>query len=43
MPKYMMIWEGDLSEQPVDFKERGHAYKQAFAMLKQDLESGLLK
>ena len=43
MPKFMMIWEGDLSRQPVDFQERGQAYKQALAMVKGDIESGLLK
>ena len=43
MPKYLIIWEGDLSKQPVDFKERGQSYKQALAMVKQDLESGVLK
>ena len=43
MQKYLIIWEGDLSKQPADFKERGQAYKQALAMVKQDLDSGLLK
>ncbi len=43
MQRYLIIWEGDWNRQPVDFKERGQAYKQALAMVKEDIESGLLK
>lgn len=43
MPKYLIIWEGDCTRQPEDYKERGQAYKQALAMVKQDIEGGLLK
>ena len=43
MRRFLIIWEGDISRQPVDFKERGQAYKQALAMVKQDLDSGILK
>ncbi len=37
MQRYLIIWEGDLTRQPADYKERGQAYKQALAMVKQDI------
>ncbi len=43
MARYWIVWEGDTSRLPVDMKERGHAYKKALAMVKEDLDSGILK
>ena len=43
MGKYLVLWETDQSEIPVDPKQRGTAWKALIGMVKQGLETGTAK
>lgn len=43
MAKYLVLWEMDNTRQPVDPKERAAGYEVLVGMLKQNIQSGLLK
>ena len=43
MAKYLMLWELNLALIPTDPKERGGGYGMLLAMVKQDMEKGLIK
>jgi hypothetical protein len=43
MPRYMMTWELDTTKIPVNPKERANAFLPMVQMVKQDMQSGLLK
>ena len=43
MAKYHLYWKLNASTIPVDAKERGGSWGLFMAMIKQDMESGLLK
>ncbi len=43
MAKYHLYWKLDESRVPVDAKERGGSWGLFMAMIKQDMESGVLK
>jgi len=43
MSKYLMTWKLDTAKVPVDRKERGGGFDLLMAMVKQDLEKGLMK
>lgn len=43
MPRYLMTWELDQTKIPVNPKERAAAYLPMVQMVKQDIQSGMLK
>ena len=43
MGKYLMLWELDNARVPVDPKERGGAFQLLMAMVKQDIQKGIMK
>jgi len=43
MGKYLMLWEMDNARTPVDPKERGGGFQLLTAMVKQDLQKGIMK
>ena len=43
MAKYHLFWKLDEARVPVDAKERGGAWGLFMAMIKQDIENGVLK
>jgi len=43
MAKYLMLWEMDNARTPVDPKERGAGYQLLVAMVKQDIQKGVMK
>jgi len=43
MPRYLMTWEMDTTKIPINPKERAAAWRPLVQMVKQDMQSGLLK
>ncbi len=43
MGKYLILWELDNARTPVDPKERGAGYQLLMAMVKQDIQKGIVK
>jgi hypothetical protein len=43
MGKYLVLWEMDQSKIPIDPKERGAAWAMLMAMVRQDIEKGIVK
>lgn len=43
MPRYLMTWELDTTKVPVDPKERATAFLPMLQMVKQDMQSGVIK
>jgi hypothetical protein len=43
MPIYLMTWELDTTKVPVNPKERANAFLPLIQMVKQDMQSGLIK
>jgi hypothetical protein len=43
MSKYLLMWELDTTKVPIDRKERGGGFELLMAMVKQDIEKGLIK
>jgi hypothetical protein len=43
MPRYLMTWEMDTSKVPIDPKERAKAWLPLTQMVKQDMQSGVIK
>ena len=43
MGKYLLLWEADNARAPEDAKERGAGYLMLTAMVKQDLQKGIMK
>ena len=43
MPRYLMTWELDHTKIPINPKERANAWLPMIQMVKQDMQSGLLK
>lgn len=43
MPRYLMTWELDTTKIPVNPKERANAFLPMLQMVKQDMQSGLIK
>lgn len=43
MGKYLVLWEVDQTKVPIDPKERGGAWSMLMAMVRQDLEKGIVK
>ncbi len=43
MAKHLLIWNLDASRVPVDPKERGAGWEMLMAMVKQDMEKGIVK
>ena len=43
MGKYLVLWEVDQTKIPVDPKERGAGWGLLMAMVRQDIEKGLVK
>jgi hypothetical protein len=43
MPNYLMTWELDTTKVPVNPKERATAWLPMIQMVKQDMQSGILK
>ena len=43
MPRYLMTWELDTTKVPIGPKERAAAWLPMIQMVKQDMQSGLLK
>ena len=43
MAKYLLLWEADNARASVDAKERGTGYLLLTAMVKQDLQKGIMK
>lgn len=43
MGKYLVLWEVDPTKVPIDPKERGAAWSMLMAMVKQDMEKGMVK
>ena len=43
MGKYMALWEIDQSKIPIDPKERGEGWIMLMAVVRQDIEKGVLK
>ena len=43
MAKYLMLWEMDNARVPVDAKERGGGFQLLTAMVKQDIQKGIMK
>ena len=43
MSRYLLMWELDTTKVPIDRKERGGGFDLLMAMVKQDIEKGLIK
>ena len=43
MGKYLILWEMDQTKIPLDPKERGGAWSLLMAMVRQDVEKGIVK
>ncbi|MBA7603054.1 hypothetical protein ES703_10156 [subsurface metagenome] len=43
MGKYLILWEADNTRMPVDPKERDAVFKPIMAMVKQDIQRGIVK
>ena len=43
MPRYLMTWELDTTKVPINPKERAAAFLPMLQMVKQDIQSGLIK
>jgi hypothetical protein len=43
MGKYLLLWEIDQTKIPIDPKERGDGWGLLMAMIRQDIEKGIIK
>ena len=43
MPRYLMMWELDTTKIPINPKERANTWLPMIQMVKQDMQSGMLK